>query len=87
MASLFSGLGGFLGGVVLVISLLWLVTGYGFMKGGVVWSWWIAVILYVLGILGSIVLLFIVIGIVPLIIDALLLYYITRPGVKAWFGA
>ncbi len=78
--------GGALGGIILVVGLLDLATGYGFIKGGMKWSWWIAVILYILGILAGLVMLLIVVGIVPIIIYGLLLYYMTRPGVKSWFG-
>ncbi len=79
-------LGGALGGIILVVGLLDLATGYGFIKGGMKWSWWIAVILYILGILAGLVMLLVVVGIVPIIIYGLLLYYMTRPGVKSWFG-
>ncbi len=59
--------------------LLSLIMGYGFWKG---WSimWYLGVIFSILG------LIFTFITIIGLIIYILILYYLFRPGVKAWFG-
>lgn len=79
--------GGVLGGVLIVLGLVALVIAYGFLKG-IKWGWWIAIVLYVLGIISGIVSL--IAGsygvIISLIIDAIILYYLTRPHVKSWFG-
>jgi hypothetical protein len=79
-------LGSALGVIVIVVGLVDLATGYGFMKGGMRWSWWVAVVLYILGMVLGIATLLVSIGIIYIIVEGLLLYYITRPGVKSWFG-
>jgi len=80
-----AALGGIIGGFVLLIGLIEIAVGWGFIKG-MTWSWWVAVILYAIGLIGAILDILSVVSIIPLIIDALLLYYLTRPNVKSWFG-
>ena len=59
--------------------LLSLIMGYGFWQG---WSimWYLGVIFSILG------LIFTFFTIIGLIIYIVILYYLFRPGVKAWFG-
>ena len=82
-----SAIGGVLGGVVVIIGLVEFAVAYGFLKG-MKWSWWVAMVLYVLGLILSIVAIATgsIGAIVGLIIDAILIYYMTRPAVKTWFG-
>lgn len=76
---------GIFGGVAIVAGLIYLAIGYGFFKG-MSWSWWAGIILYVLGLIGSLLSILTVVAILPLAIYILLVYYMTRPGVKGWFG-
>jgi zinc-ribbon domain len=76
-----------IGAILLIIGILELVYGIGFF-GGKGWAWTLAMIGSVLNIVFGIV--SIVFGSVGsvfgLIISILILYYLTRPHVKAYFG-
>jgi hypothetical protein len=82
-----SGLIAALGGGVVVFSLFALLMGWG-MWTGKGWAWIIAVILYILGALANLASLAIGVytSIVGLVIAALILWYLWRPHVKAFFG-
>jgi len=69
----------------LAIGIIYLIIGYGFIMGWKI-MWYLAVIFTVLGVIVSIPLMIVLIGIVTLIIYALILYYLFRPGVKEFFG-
>jgi hypothetical protein len=76
-----------LGAIALIIGLLELAYGIGFF-GGKGWAWTLAIIGSILNIVVGIVT--IAIGsfgsVFGLIISLLILYYLTRPHVKAYFG-
>ncbi|HZY94298.1 MAG TPA: hypothetical protein VFE98_05470 [Candidatus Bathyarchaeia archaeon] len=83
---------GALGGVLLIIGILYLVTGIGFF-GGKGWAWTIGMIVSVLSIIANIVQAIIIftgtiIGgtVVFTTIPLIIIYYLTRPHVKAFFG-
>lgn len=78
-----AGVIGIVGGVLLVVGLIGVVIGYGLWKG-MSWAWWATLIFSVLGVLGSLVTL--PGGAVGLLIEAAILYYLTRPGVRQYFG-
>ena len=67
--------------VLLVIALI--AVAYGFIKGQK-WSWWLVIILQVVGIIYSIISSGVA-SIIPIIISAIIIYYLTRPAVKKWF--
>lgn len=76
------------GGVVLFFSLIWLATGVGFLHGrgwsrilGMIFS-----ILSMLGAIGALTIGLITGGAVGLVFWGLMLYYLTRTHVKAFFG-
>ena len=81
------GIGVIIGGVVLFFSLIWLLVGWGFASGKG-WAWIVGMIVTVLSLIfavGS----FIVSagsGILGVLVWGVMLYYLTRPGVKAFFG-
>ena len=79
----FGALGGLLGGVMIVTGIIDLLLGIGYMKG---WKavWYIALIFYILGIIGGI--LSFPAGLIMTIIYIILVWYFFRPEVKAWFG-
>ena len=87
LSASFAGLGSILGILFIVFGLIALAWGYGFWTGAK-WGWWIGIILYALGVISSLASIVVgsVFSIVGLIVDVLLIYYMTRPNVKAWFG-
>jgi len=76
-----------LGAVFLILGILYLAVGIGFF-GGKRWAWTLGIIVSVIGIVLAIVQL--VFGnygsILSLIISLLIVYYLMRPHVKAFFG-
>ncbi len=60
-----------------------LIVSYGLWTGKS-WAWWIYIIMLILGILSS--LLSLPHGIVGIVINGLIIYYMTRPHVKQYFG-
>ncbi len=79
--------GTIIGGVFLVFSLIWLAVGVGFLHGKG-WAWILGMIVVVLSLIGSVGAVaigqFSAVG--GLLWNGLLLYYLTRPRVKAFFG-
>ncbi len=76
-----------LGVIVLILGILYLAVGIGFF-GGKGWAWTLGIIVSVISIvLGIVQLAFGNYGsILSLIISLLILYYLMRPHVKAFFG-
>ncbi len=77
-----------IGGVVLFFSIIWLATGAGFLHGKG-WSWTLGMIFSILSLLGAIGALTIGLvtgGVGGLIFWGIMLYYLTRTHVKAFFG-
>jgi hypothetical protein len=76
-----------IGVILLALGIAYLVMAYGLWKGRG-WSWTITLILMVIGIIVAIA--SIVAGngasIVSIIIHAVVIYYLYRPNVKAFFG-
>ena len=78
---------GVVGAVFLILGILDLVMGIGFF-GGKGWAWTLGMIVAILNIIAGILEIFVSIGtgIVWLVIWIGILYYATRPRVKAFFG-
>lgn len=82
-----SGLVAVVGGVVLLFGVLAVVVGLGMWtrKG---WAWTLAVVLYGLGVVVSLI--NIAVGrlseIISLVIDLLIIWYLWKPHVRAYFG-
>jgi hypothetical protein len=88
VGSLLRAVGLIIGGVVLFFSFIWLATGVGFLHGRG-WSWTLGIIFSILSLLGAIGALTIGLitgGVGGLIFWGLMLYYLTRIHVKAFFG-
>lgn len=84
------GVGGFVTGMIMafaavaaIMGILLFIDAYGLWTGKS-WAWWLTIILSVIGIIGG--LLSLPGGIISIIIDALIIYYFTRPHVKEFFG-
>ena len=87
----FQGAESFLGGFFLGIVGIFLVIlgAFGFVLAwglwtGRSWAWTITIITTIIGLISA--LLTLPRGIVVLILDGLILYYLTRPAVKGYFG-
>lgn len=82
----FGALGAAIGGVLVVMALIGFLLAYGFWTGKG-WAWILGLIFSIIGILLGLVT---IIGnpssIITIIINGLIIYYLTRPHVKAWFG-
>lgn len=79
-AALLGALGIVFGGISLVIAILQFAIAYGFWMG-LKWSWWLAlIVLIVEGLVG-------LLTIIAPIVAVIVIYYLTRPNVKKWFGA
>jgi len=76
-----------LGAVFLILGILYLTVGVGFL-GGKRWAWTLGIIVSVIGIVLNIIQLIggNYSGVVSLIISLLIIYYLTRPHVKVFFG-
>jgi hypothetical protein len=76
-----------LGAVVLILGILYLAVGIGFL-GGKTWAWTLGIIVSIVGVILDVVqIAFQNYGsILGLIIGVLIIYYLMRPHVKAYFG-
>jgi len=83
--SIFAGIGMIIAGIAVIFGLIYLLLAWGLWTGKG-WAWTVMMIFSILGLIGSIISLITLVGIVPLIINILILYYLTRPHVKAFFG-
>ena len=70
------------GGLILVAAVIFLLFGWGLLKGWRI-MWYLGIILYVLVIIGSIFEL--PAGFVSLVIGIIVVWYLTRPKVKMFF--
>lgn len=75
------------GGAALVVGLFAILVGWGLWSGKE-WAWVLAIVLYALGLLFSLISL---VGqpiraVIGIVVYVLLLWYLFRPGVKAFFG-
>ncbi len=73
-----------LGAVLVVLGLLYLVLGWGFWTGKE-WAWILGVVLSIIGIIMGILSITNG-GIISIIIDGIILYYLYQPHVKEFFG-
>ena len=83
--STFTGL--IFGYFLIILSIIALYTRWGFLKGRK-WAWWIIVIIFVVNGVGDLVRIIlggVFEGIFGIMIAAGFLYYLTRPGVRAFF--
>jgi len=85
-----AGFGGFLavagaiiGGILMLIGIVNLVVAYGLFKGKS-WAWMLCLIFAVISAVFGI--LTFPVGIVTIIFNALIIYYLTRRNVKVYFG-
>ncbi len=80
-------LSGVAGGVYIVVGLIYLIVSLGFFKGWKLW-WYLGVIFSILGIIGGILSLMsgmYASGIIGILIDLIIIWYLFRDNVKAFF--
>jgi hypothetical protein len=77
---LYSGAAGTgIAALLVVFALIQFGVGYGYWVGAT-WAWWLGIIAAVLDVISIVTL-----NVFGLIIGIIMLYYLTRPHVKAWF--
>jgi lysylphosphatidylglycerol synthetase-like protein (DUF2156 family) len=74
-----------MGGITLILAILYLILGIGFIKAWRV-SWYLAIIVGVIDIVLSLLSILSVVSIIPLAITIIILYFLFKPDVKAYFG-
>ena len=74
---------GILGGILILISIANFIIAYGYWNGRN-WAWSIGIAFAVLGIIFGLIAL--PGGIIRILLDLLIIYYLTRPYVKSFFG-
>jgi len=84
-SGMFAGIGLIVTAIAAIVGLIYLLIAWGLWTGQG-WAWIVTLIFTILGLIGSVIALIAIVGIVPLVINILMLYYLTRPHVKAFFG-
>jgi len=75
---------GLFGGILFIVGIADFFIAYGLLEGSN-WAWTLCLVFAIIGIALGIVLL-LPLGIIPIIADAVIAYYLTRPHVKQFFG-
>jgi hypothetical protein len=87
--ALLGGFGIAIGAVLLALAIVSFVVAYGLLKGRG-WAWTVTVILSIISIVWNAITIAtagnVIGGIVSIIISGVILYYLYRPHVKAYFG-
>jgi len=80
----FTALGG---GILLVIGIIYLIIAGGMWNGWKI-MWYIGVIVNGISLIMGLASIFVgsFVGIIPLVVDIIILFYLFRPGVKEFFG-
>lgn len=74
---------GIVGGIMIIIGIISFAVAYGFLNG-LGWAWALGLAIAVFGLILG--LLSLPGGVVPILIEILIIYYLTRPHVKRFFG-
>jgi hypothetical protein len=82
---LISGIASIFCVVAAIFGLIYLLLAWGLWSGRG-WAWTITFIFTILNLIGSLLTVASGIGVISLIINLLILYYLTRPHVRAFFG-
>ncbi len=86
-ASFLGGIGIAVGGIVLALAIVSFVVAYGLLKG-LGWAWTVTVVISIISIVLNAVSIAAgnLASIISIIISGIILYYLYRPHVKAYFG-
>ncbi|KQC10361.1 MAG: hypothetical protein APR55_02590 [Methanolinea sp. SDB] len=76
-----------MGGIFIILGLVYLALGVGCFKGWP-WVWTVGVIIMIISVIVGLISLFTTGAgaLLNLILAVIILYYLFRPNVKAWFG-
>ena len=88
LQSLLGGLGIAFGAVLVAIGIVSFLVAYGLLKGRG-WAWTVTLILSIISIVWNAITIVTALnfgGIISIIISAVIIYYLYRPHVKAYFG-
>ena len=87
LQSLFGGLGIAFGAVLVALAIVSSIVAYGLLKGRG-WAWTVTVILSIISIVLNVISIAAgnLASIISIIISGIILYYLYRPHVKAYFG-
>jgi hypothetical protein len=87
LQSLFWGLGIAFGAVLVALAIVSFIVAYGLLKGRG-WAWTVTLILSIISIVWNAITIATgnIGGIISIIISAVIIYYLYRPHVKAYFG-
>ena len=83
LGGFFAVVGGLIGGILFLVGVADFFIAYGLLKGRG-WAWILCLVIAIVGIALGIILL--PIGIVSIVADVVIAYYLTRPHVKGFFG-
>jgi hypothetical protein len=83
LGGFFAVVGGLIGAILFLVGVADFFIAYGLLKGSG-WAWILCLVFAIVGIALGIILL--PIGIVSIVADAVIAYYLTRPHVKEFFG-
>jgi hypothetical protein len=83
LGGFFAVVGGLIGGILFLVGIADFFIAYGLLKGNS-WVWILCSVFAIIGIVLGLILL--PIGIIPIIFDTIIIYYLTRPHVKEFFG-
>jgi uncharacterized membrane protein (UPF0136 family) len=74
-------------GILIALGIIYFVVAYGLLKGKP-WAWTVAVILSIISIVLNVISIgtYSILTIANIILDGIILYYLYRPYVKAYFG-
>ncbi|MCH9657889.1 hypothetical protein K0U27_04185 [archaeon] len=81
MGGEFAGIFGIVGGITAVLGVISFVMAWGLLKGKS-WAWTITLILTIISLIFDVPSM----NVIGIIIDVIILYYLFRPHVKAYFG-
>jgi hypothetical protein len=74
-----------IGAIAILIGIVGLITAWGLWTGQG-WGWTLGLVLAIISLILSLPTALAGVGIVPIIIDIVIIYYLTTPHVKAFFG-
>jgi hypothetical protein len=83
LGGFFAVVGGLIGAILFLVGVADFFIVYGLLKGSG-WAWILCLVCAIIGIVLGIILL--PIGMVSIVADAVIAYYLTRPSVKEFFG-
>lgn len=73
------------GGALLIMGIVEFIIGFALLRGWTV-AWYLGIIIYGVNFVASLITIMTLVSVVPLVLSAVILYYLFRPNVKEFFG-